>query len=126
LAEREDFKRVFLDCAFNEKGVPIQQLLYKAAECGVAPGFTGKLLVAFPMIATNKREHGKDLVEPLSKRELEVLECLARGLTNHEIAQELIISLDTVKTHTGNIYSKLDVNNRIQAVIKAKALGLVN
>jgi LuxR family maltose regulon positive regulatory protein len=126
LAEGEDFKRVFLDCAFFEKGVPIQQLLYKAAESGVVPGFTGKLLVAFPLIATDKQEHGKDLVEPLSKRELEVLECLARGLTNHEIAQELIISLDTVKTHTGNIYSKLGVNSRTQAVIKAKALGLVN
>jgi LuxR family maltose regulon positive regulatory protein len=126
LAEREDFKRVFLDCAFFEKGVPIQQLLYKAAECGVAPGFTGKLLLAFPMIATDKQEYGKDLVEPLSKREIEVLECLARGVTNHEIAQELIISLDTVKTHTSNIYSKLGVSSRTQAVIKAKALGLIN
>ena len=67
-----------------------------------------------------------NLVEPLSKRELDVLQLLANGYTNRQIAQKMVISLNTVKTHNSNIYSKLDANNRIQAVIKGKALGLID
>lgn len=126
LAEAEGFMRVFLDGAFLGKGIPMQHLLYKAAEHGITPGFTGKLLDAFPVIVDDQQKSGVELVEPLSQREIEVLEHLARGLSNREIAQQLIISTDTVKTHTGNIYSKLGVHNRTQAVIKAKALGLID
>ena len=67
-----------------------------------------------------------DYIEPLSEREIEVLHLIAEGLTNSEIATKLILSLYTVKTHTRNIYGKLGVNNRIQAVTKAKTLGILS
>ena len=66
-----------------------------------------------------------ELIEQLSERELEVLQLLADGLSRQEIATRLIISLNTVKTHTRNIYSKLGVHNQMQAVGKAQGLGLL-
>jgi len=126
LAEKEGFMRVFLDGTFSDKGVSMQQLLYKAADHGLKPRFTANLLAAFPLIADGQQRHGIELVEPLSQREIEVLTHLAKGLSNREIAQQLIISPDTIKTHTGNIYSKLGVHNRTQAVIKARTLGLID
>ncbi len=68
---------------------------------------------------------GGDLIEPLSDREVDVLHLLAEGLTNQEIGQKLFISLPTVKTHTSNIYGKLGVNSRRDAVARARALGLL-
>ena len=67
----------------------------------------------------------EDQVKPLSERELEVLQYLAEGLTNREIANQLYLSLNTVKVHTRNIYGKLGVNNRTQAGARAKALGIL-
>jgi len=125
-AEAEGFERVFLDTIFLDKGAPMRRLLYKAAELGVTPEFTGKLLSAFPRMVKDKQKASTILVEPLSKREIEVLEHLAKGLTNRQVAQQMVISLDTVKTHTSNIYSKLGVNNRTQAVIQARAFGLID
>jgi len=66
------------------------------------------------------------LVEPLSERELEVLQFIAEGLTNQEIATRLYLSLYTVKAHARNIYAKLGVKNRTQAVAKGKALGILS
>ena len=65
------------------------------------------------------------LIDPLSERELEVLRLLAEGLSNQEIAEKLIISLGTAKAHSSNIYRKLDVRNRAQAVIAAREMNLV-
>jgi LuxR family maltose regulon positive regulatory protein len=65
------------------------------------------------------------MIEPLSARELEVLELISGGLTNREIASRLFISLNTVKAHTRNIYGKLGVHNRTQAVARARALGIL-
>jgi predicted ATPase/class 3 adenylate cyclase/DNA-binding CsgD family transcriptional regulator len=65
------------------------------------------------------------LVEPLSRRELEVLQLLEEGLTNREIAQRLCLSPNTVRVHTFHIYNKLQVNNRTQAVTRARGLGLL-
>lgn len=65
------------------------------------------------------------LVEPLSERELEVLRLVADGLTNQEIADRLIIALSTVKTHAHNIYGKLGVSNRVQAVARAQELNIL-
>jgi LuxR family maltose regulon positive regulatory protein len=65
------------------------------------------------------------LIEPLSERELEVLQLNAGGLTNREIASRLFLSLNTVKAHTRNIYGKLGVHSRTQAVAKAQALGVL-
>jgi len=62
----------------------------------------------------------------LSAREIEVLQLMAEGLTNQEIGSKLYLSLNTVKVHSRNIYSKIQVNNRTQAVAKARALGLLN
>ncbi len=64
------------------------------------------------------------LVEPLSERELEVLRLIADGLSNAEIADKLFIAQGTVKRHINNIYGKLDVQSRTQAVAKAREIGL--
>ncbi len=61
----------------------------------------------------------------MSEREIEVLELIAEGLINQEIADQLYLSLHTVKVHARNIYSKLAVKNRTQAVAKGKALGIL-
>jgi DNA-binding CsgD family transcriptional regulator/pimeloyl-ACP methyl ester carboxylesterase len=66
------------------------------------------------------------LADPLSERELEVLRLLAAGLSNAEVAHELVIAAGTVKTHTASIYSKLEVNNRTRAVARARELGLLD
>ena len=71
------------------------------------------------------RAEEQSLVEPLTERELEVLEQIALGLTNREIAGRLFIALSTVKSHIKNIYGKMEVSNRVQAVARAQELGLV-
>lgn len=81
--------------------------------------------------ATPARPHlqlgaNASLIEPLSAREIEVLNLLAEGLTNPQIAANLIIGEGTVKTHTLNIYRKLDVANRTQAVARGRALGVID
>jgi DNA-binding CsgD family transcriptional regulator len=65
------------------------------------------------------------LIEPLSERELEVLGLMAEGLSNREIAARLYLAVGTVKVHASNIYSKLDVSNRTQAVARARKLALL-
>jgi ATP/maltotriose-dependent transcriptional regulator MalT len=65
------------------------------------------------------------LVEPLSEREIEVLHLIAAGLQNREIAEKMTVTVSTVKTHINNIYRKLDVTNRVQALAKARALHLL-
>jgi LuxR family maltose regulon positive regulatory protein len=70
-------------------------------------------------------DRSNELVEKLSDREIEVLNLIAKGSTNQEIAQELILSLYTVKSHARNIYSKLGVKNRTEAVARARMLGLL-
>lgn len=67
----------------------------------------------------------KELLEPLTDRELEVLDLLARGQTNRQIAQNLVVSPWTVKVHVGHIMGKLDVSDRTQAAVRAIELGLV-
>lgn len=61
----------------------------------------------------------------ISKREYEVLVLMAKGLSNQEIADKLFVSLNTVKTHTANLFLKLDVKRRTQAIQRAKELGLI-
>lgn len=65
------------------------------------------------------------LIEPLTDRELDVLCLICAGQSNAEIAAELVIALDTVKRHASNIYGKLGVKRRAQAILKARELGLV-
>ena len=66
-----------------------------------------------------------DLIEPLSERELQVLELIAKGLTNPEIASRLYVSLHTIKAHAQHIYGKLGVHSRTQAVARARAFGIL-
>ncbi|MEN0053232.1 MAG: response regulator transcription factor [Mucilaginibacter sp.] len=61
----------------------------------------------------------------LSKREMEVLQLMAEGLSNHEIAERLFVSLNTIKTHSSKVFEKLEVNRRTQAIDKAKKLNLI-
>jgi LuxR family maltose regulon positive regulatory protein len=126
LAEPRGFVGVFVD-----EGPPMTRLLYEAAARGIAPDYARRLLTAFPVGTPDQGEghempaSEQDLVEPLSERELEVLQVIAAGLTNREIAARLFLSLNTVKAHTRNIYGKLGVHSRTQAVAKAKALGVL-
>jgi LuxR family maltose regulon positive regulatory protein len=120
LAEPEGYVRTFLD-----KGQPMADLLRKAAERDLSPAYARRLLAAFSRPPAPPRRVGQPLVEPLSERELEVLALLADGLTYQEIAQALFISLNTVKTHLKNVYGKLGVHNRQEAVAKASGLALL-
>jgi len=72
-----------------------------------------------------KTSQGDILIEPLSERELEVLRLMAAGCSNREIAGELVIAIGTAKRHTANIFDKLHVRNRTEAVAKARQLGFV-
>lgn len=81
-----------------------------------------KIIVVQRQFAFNQVEQQE---RGISNRELEVLELMAQGLANQEIADNLFVSLNTVKTHSSNLFSKLDVNRRTQAVQKAKKLSLI-
>ncbi|NIV35903.1 MAG: LuxR family transcriptional regulator, partial [Anaerolineae bacterium] len=114
---------------FLDLGEPAAALLRRAASRGVSPAYTAELLRAFGAESTRGLtavpSEAQPLVEPLSDRELEVLQLLAEGLTNPEIGRRLFISLPTVKSHTRNIYGKLGVHSRKQAVAQARALGIL-
>jgi len=70
--------------------------------------------------------HGQPLFDPLTEREIEILRLIAEGFTNREIAQELVITLETVKWYNKQIYSKLGVHSRTQAVVCAREVGLLD
>jgi LuxR family maltose regulon positive regulatory protein len=121
LAEPEGYVRTFVD-----ESEPMAALLRRAASRGIAPGYTPKLLAAFePDTISGKPPAATTLIEPLSERELEVLRLLKTELSGPEIARELTIALPTLRFHTRNIYGKLGVHNRIQAVTRAETLGLL-
>jgi len=84
-----------------------------------------KLLSAFKNDRKSLFYTDQPLVEPLSERELELLALIARGLTNKQIAAQLFLSQNTVKSHTRNIYQKLSVNSRTQAIASAKSLNIL-
>lgn len=92
-------------------------------------GFIGQLQAAFLPIDDDGSDEStaiaQPLVDPLSQRELDVLQLIAAGRTNPEIAEELIIATGTVAKHTNNIFSKLTVRNRTEAVQRAQSLGLI-
>jgi LuxR family maltose regulon positive regulatory protein len=126
LAEPGGFVRTFVD-----EGPPMARLLHQAATAGIAPEYARRLLSAFPVAgpehaeSTEMQDTQSEFVEPLSEREREVLELIAEGLTNPEVASRLFLAINTVKAHTRNIYGKLGVHNRTQAVARARALGIL-
>jgi LuxR family maltose regulon positive regulatory protein len=138
LAAPEGYLRIFVD-----EGAPIASLLGKlaapdqrqrgAVAAQVAPGYLARLLAAFPPAAVGTPHPAgravagplPGLVEPLSGRELEVLALLAVGRSNQQIAEELVVALDTVKKHVSRVLDKLGVANRTQAVARARELELL-
>jgi LuxR family maltose regulon positive regulatory protein len=66
-----------------------------------------------------------DMLDPLTARELDVMRLICAGLSNQDIARELVVTINTVKTHTSRIYGKLGVRSRTQAIARARDLGLV-
>ncbi|MBV6449852.1 MAG: HTH-type transcriptional regulator MalT [Anaerolineales bacterium] len=124
LAEPGGFIRLFVD-----EGEPMAQLLSEAATRGIMPGYVSKLLAAFEAEKRKSDDQpdlspARRLIEPLSDRELEVLKLLRSELSGPEIAERLIVSLNTLRTHTKNIFNKLGVNNRRSAVRRAEELHL--
>jgi LuxR family maltose regulon positive regulatory protein len=100
-------------------------LLRAAVKDGVAPLFAQQVLAAFGETAAAQPPTAQRLPDPLSARELDVLKLFTTELTGPEIARELMISLNTLRTHTKNIYSKLGVNSRRTAVRRAEELNLL-
>jgi LuxR family maltose regulon positive regulatory protein len=132
LGEPEGYLRSFV-----EEGETMAALLCKLQEkqrkAGPTP-YLDRVLAAFPMQSQTFRSESKrmakqtqtqPLQEPLSERELQVLQLLAQGASNQEIAQTLVIVTDTVKRHMSHIFAKLGVQNRVQAVRRAHELGLL-
>jgi LuxR family maltose regulon positive regulatory protein len=124
LAEPEGYVRIFID-----EGSSMGKLLRQATARGIAVGYVGKLLTALEMDTKGKRQLGitfpASKVEPLSERELEVLRLMNTHLSSTDIAEELTISVNTVRTHIKRIYSKLNVHNRQDAVQKAQEIELL-
>ncbi len=95
-----------------------------AGDALLAPGITRRLIAEFARLRPPQRTHAEDL-EALTRRELEILSLVASGLSNHEIAQRLVLSNETVKTHVSHILRKLGLRDRAQAVVAAYESGLV-
>ena len=98
---------------------------WSGRETADRPGYARRLLTALARTRTGPRA-STGLIEPLSPRELDVLRLLGTDLGGPDIARELVVSLNTVRTHTKNIYAKLGVNNRRAAVRRAEELGLLS
>jgi len=125
LAEPEGYMRIFL-----AEGASMAKLIRKVDARGFLPSYTRKLLSAFDQDQPGMEEKtapsaSPSLVEPLSQRELDILRLFKTELSGPEIAQEFVIALSTVRTHTKSIYSKLNVNSRRGAVKRAIELGLL-
>jgi len=123
LAAPEGYVRIFVD-----EGEPMGSLLRRAATGGGATAYINRLLAA---LDKSGRTPGADrpakqaLIDPLSARELDVLRLLGTDLDGPDIARKLFLSLNTVRTHTKNIYAKLGVNNRREAVRRGSELELM-
>jgi LuxR family maltose regulon positive regulatory protein len=147
LAEPEGYGHIFVD-----EGAPMKQLLAAAAAQGIMPDYIGRLLtiqampaaappnpkdtrlyapgqfgepLVAPLVAPPVAPLVAPLVEPLSARELEILELINQGLSNQEIGARLFLALSTVKGHNRNIFGKLQVQRRTEAVARARALGIL-
>ena len=118
-AEPEGYCRLFVD-----EGEPMAALLRAADDAGILPQYVRKLMSAFRR-AGGPAVGGQPVDPPLSERELHVLRLLASELTGPQIARELFISLNTLRTHTKHVFGKLAVTSRAAAVRRAETLGLL-
>jgi LuxR family maltose regulon positive regulatory protein len=125
------FIRLFVD-----EGRPMAHLLSQVEAPGMMPDYIGKLQAAFNADAQKNentaspaspapRPPAQSLIEPLSRREVEVLQLIAQGLSNQEISERLVLALETVKGHNKKIFGKLQVQRRTEAVARARQLGLL-
>jgi LuxR family maltose regulon positive regulatory protein len=126
-AEPLGYVRLFVD-----EGQPMAALLLCAISQNVAPDYASKLLAAFPKDLHGTVQYQKDLtvskqalVEPLSEREIEVLQLMAEGYKYKEIAKRLVISINTIRHHNRNIFGKLNVNSRLEAIDRAREMHLL-
>jgi LuxR family maltose regulon positive regulatory protein len=107
-------------------GPAMAPLLREAAAQGITPDYANDLLSALSVSeGISAPSRAQPLVEPLSDRELEVLTLVAEGLSNRDVGRRLHIAESTVKSHLNHVYGKLAVDNRTQAVAKARALNLI-
>jgi LuxR family maltose regulon positive regulatory protein len=124
LAEPEGYLRLFLD-----EGPAMLALLHRAQRHGLAQDYIAKLLAAESK--TRPTDHSRhahqpgSLMEPLTARERDVLRWVLEGASNREIAYRLVLSVNTVKKHVLNIYGKLNVQSRAQAIAKARRFNLL-
>jgi LuxR family transcriptional regulator, maltose regulon positive regulatory protein len=142
LTEPEGYMRVFVDEGPTMQALlaawlasPVQQ--QGSMETKTSAAYVQNLLAAFPSTVVHPVRSSEDtrreeassslspLLEPLTTREQDVLELLAAGLSNTEIAARLIVTVGTVKTHIKSIYGKLGVHSRTQAIIRAREIGLL-
>jgi LuxR family maltose regulon positive regulatory protein len=136
LAEPEDYIRRFVDegPAMADLLAHLLASLRTQDDQQRFSAYLERVLAAFPAPdptasgpATRHPQSASDpLPEPLSQRQLEVLTLLAQGYANQDIAQHLVITVGTVKSHVSNIFNKLEVNNRVQAIKRARELGLLD
>ena len=120
LAEPEGYLRTLADL-----GLPMARLLQEVRRRDVMPDYVGQLLAAIGADLEQSSNDARVISEPLTSREAEILRLLAAGLTNREIADELVISPETVKKHAANIYGKLGVRTRTAAAARALELDLL-
>jgi len=120
LAQSEGYARTFLD-----EGEPMTRLLQQARTHQREAEYAAVLLSQIKRIPGGDQAAFQPLIEPLTLREIEVLKLIETGLSNLEIATQLVISLATVKRHISNIYTKLGVKNRTQTVSQARELRLL-
>ena len=124
LAEPEGYIRLFAD-----EGLPMVALLHHAYARSIHPHYVATLLAACgEQVRTDPQRHTSSpspFVEPLTEREREVLQLLAEGLSNQAIAQEIIVTVGTVKRHVNSICGKLGASNRTQAAARARSFGLL-
>jgi DNA-binding NarL/FixJ family response regulator len=116
---------------FLLKDVPAEQLvagihLVARGDALLAPSVTRRLIVEFSRSAPGRSDAPPAAIEELTPRELEVFRLLARGMSNAEVAAELVVSETTVKTHVARVLMKLGVRDRVQAVVLAYESGLVS
>jgi LuxR family maltose regulon positive regulatory protein len=138
LAEPDGFVRLFVDEGPPMAALVAQSVEHRAQNASIRV-YAERLLSVFPEAQNAEHraqnnatpalrsalERSSAVMEPLSEREREVLQHFAEGLSNQEIASRLFLSPHTVKVHSRNIYGKLGVHNRMQAVARARALGVL-
>ena len=121
LGRPEGYVRIFLD-----EGEPMVQLLSQARSRRLGAGYAAQLLLAGGHGGDARLPSAQPLIEPFTGREIEVLKLIESGLSNDEIASRLVISLATVKRHISNIYGKLNVPSRTQAIFRAREFKLID